>query len=94
MCSINNYSVQLLLRRLEYLKKIGNQDEIDNCRKADQGFISLVEEFVMEGSLKEWKTKVIKINHFKRQQLKILTSKTIFYFERCAVFSRVGPEDG
>lgn len=44
-------------KRLEYLKKIGNQDEIDNCRKADQGFISLVEEFVMEGSLKEWKTK-------------------------------------
>ncbi|KAK7909721.1 hypothetical protein WMY93_014405 [Mugilogobius chulae] len=44
-------------KRLEYLKQVGNREEIANCRNASNEFISSVEEFVVEGSLKDWKTK-------------------------------------
>ncbi|XP_055085059.1 serine/threonine-protein kinase/endoribonuclease IRE1-like isoform X3 [Periophthalmus magnuspinnatus] len=44
-------------KRVEYLKEVGNRDEIANCRNAEEEFISAVEEFVVEGSLNDWKTK-------------------------------------
>ncbi|XP_072315525.1 uncharacterized protein [Eucyclogobius newberryi] len=44
-------------KRLEYLKKVGNRDEIAKCWNAENDFFSSVEEFVIEGSLKDWKTK-------------------------------------
>uniref|UniRef100_A0AAV2KUZ9 Uncharacterized protein n=2 Tax=Knipowitschia caucasica TaxID=637954 RepID=A0AAV2KUZ9_KNICA len=44
-------------KRVEYLKKIGNRDEINNCRNAEDAFISLVETFLVAESLKDWKTK-------------------------------------
>ncbi|XP_033840026.1 probable serine/threonine-protein kinase ireA isoform X1 [Periophthalmus magnuspinnatus] len=44
-------------KRVEYLKKVGNRDEIAKCWTAKNEFISAVEEFVVEGSLNDWKTK-------------------------------------
>uniref|UniRef100_A0A8C6V3D0 Ankyrin repeat domain-containing protein n=1 Tax=Neogobius melanostomus TaxID=47308 RepID=A0A8C6V3D0_9GOBI len=37
--------------RVEYLRNIGNHEEIANCRKAEDELISAVEEFVVEKSM-------------------------------------------
>ncbi|XP_070785861.1 serine/threonine-protein kinase/endoribonuclease IRE1-like [Enoplosus armatus] len=44
-------------RRIEYLKKIGNRKEVENCQNADQELISSLEESAGVGSFKEWKNK-------------------------------------
>lgn len=44
-------------KRVEYLKDIGNHKEIAKCRDAKDELLSAVEEYVVEGSLQNWKTK-------------------------------------
>ncbi|KAK2899730.1 hypothetical protein Q8A73_012859 [Channa argus] len=44
-------------KRVEYLKNIGNTEEAQNCRKADQDLISSLEKCAGDGSFKQWKTK-------------------------------------
>ncbi|XP_059214643.1 serine/threonine-protein kinase/endoribonuclease IRE1-like [Centropristis striata] len=44
-------------RKVEYLRKVGNREEVRNCRKADQEFISSLEKCSVDGSLKQWKEK-------------------------------------
>ncbi|KAI4808201.1 hypothetical protein KUCAC02_000266 [Chaenocephalus aceratus] len=41
--------------KIEYLRKIGNREELKNCRNADQEFISSLEKCA--GSFKQWKDK-------------------------------------
>uniref|UniRef100_A0A8C6VA44 Uncharacterized protein n=1 Tax=Neogobius melanostomus TaxID=47308 RepID=A0A8C6VA44_9GOBI len=45
---------------VEYLRNIGNREEIANCRKAEDELISAVEEFFVEKSMENWKTKFSK----------------------------------
>ncbi|KAJ4948724.1 hypothetical protein JOQ06_020249 [Pogonophryne albipinna] len=44
-------------RRIEYLRKMGNRKEAENCRNADQELISLLEKCAGDGSFKQWKDK-------------------------------------
>uniref|UniRef100_A0A8C6UL61 Uncharacterized protein n=1 Tax=Neogobius melanostomus TaxID=47308 RepID=A0A8C6UL61_9GOBI len=44
-------------KRVEYLRNFGNRDEIKNCRNAEDEFISAVEQYLVGGSHKDWKTK-------------------------------------
>ncbi|XP_033992582.1 serine/threonine-protein kinase ppk4-like isoform X5 [Trematomus bernacchii] len=41
--------------KIEYLRKIGNREEVKNCRNADQELISSLEK--CDGSFKQWKDK-------------------------------------
>ncbi|XP_037615220.1 serine/threonine-protein kinase/endoribonuclease IRE1-like isoform X3 [Sebastes umbrosus] len=42
-------------RRVEYLRRIGNREEVANCRKADQELVSSLEECTSDGSFKQWR---------------------------------------
>ncbi|XP_037615231.1 serine/threonine-protein kinase/endoribonuclease IRE1-like isoform X9 [Sebastes umbrosus] len=42
-------------RRVEYLRRIGNREEVANCRKADQELVSSLEECARDGSFKQWR---------------------------------------
>ncbi|XP_034712448.1 serine/threonine-protein kinase/endoribonuclease IRE1a [Etheostoma cragini] len=44
-------------RRLAYLKKTGNRDEVANCRKADKKLVCSLEQCAGDGAFKQWKTK-------------------------------------
>ncbi|XP_056318409.1 serine/threonine-protein kinase/endoribonuclease IRE1 [Danio aesculapii] len=44
-------------RRVEYLKKIGNQNEAENCRKVDEELLHAVEKFTEGKSFSQWKNK-------------------------------------
>ncbi|XP_047457593.1 uncharacterized protein LOC125018022 [Mugil cephalus] len=44
-------------KKVEYLKKIGNRDEVANCRKADQELITSLEKCAGDGSFTQWKNK-------------------------------------
>ncbi|XP_075968400.1 serine/threonine-protein kinase/endoribonuclease IRE2-like isoform X2 [Anarhichas minor] len=44
-------------RKVEYLRNIGNEKEVENCRNADQELISSLEKLAGGESLKQWKEK-------------------------------------
>ncbi|KAM4536835.1 uncharacterized protein PAE49_021278 isoform 1-T2 [Odontesthes bonariensis] len=44
-------------KKVEYLTKVGNRDEVANYRNADQELISSLEECTGDGSFEHWKTK-------------------------------------
>lgn len=44
-------------RRVEYLKKFGNLNEAENCRKVDEELLHAVETFTEGKSFSQWKTK-------------------------------------
>ncbi|XP_039464595.1 uncharacterized protein LOC116317938 [Oreochromis aureus] len=43
--------------KTEYLRKIGNRDEVANYRKAEQELIDSLEKCAVDGSFKQWKNK-------------------------------------
>ncbi|KAK2914374.1 hypothetical protein Q8A67_002773 [Cirrhinus molitorella] len=45
-------------RRVEYLKKLGNQNEAENCRNVDEELLQAVEKYTDGKSFCEWKTKL------------------------------------
>ncbi|XP_052418334.1 uncharacterized protein LOC127962717 isoform X2 [Carassius gibelio] len=45
-------------RRVEYLKKLGNQKEVENCRNVDEELLQNVEKNTEGKSFSEWKTKL------------------------------------
>ncbi|XP_016148718.1 uncharacterized protein [Sinocyclocheilus grahami] len=45
-------------RRVEYLKKMGNQNETENCRNVDEELLQTVEKYTEGKSFSEWKTKL------------------------------------
>ncbi|XP_016346136.1 serine/threonine-protein kinase PAK 2-like [Sinocyclocheilus anshuiensis] len=45
-------------RRVEYLKKMGNQNEAENCRNVDEELLQTVEKYIEGKSFSEWKTKL------------------------------------
>uniref|UniRef100_A0A671K9C9 Probable serine/threonine-protein kinase irlC n=1 Tax=Sinocyclocheilus anshuiensis TaxID=1608454 RepID=A0A671K9C9_9TELE len=45
-------------RRVEYLKKMGNQNEAENCRNVDEEVLQAVEKYTEGKSFSEWKTKL------------------------------------
>ncbi|XP_008295277.1 serine/threonine-protein kinase/endoribonuclease IRE1-like isoform X2 [Stegastes partitus] len=45
-------------KQVEYLKRIGNREEVANCRNPDPEFLSLLEECLEDGSYKQWKNKL------------------------------------
>ncbi|XP_052003733.1 uncharacterized protein LOC127658454 [Xyrauchen texanus] len=45
-------------RRLEYLKKLGNQTEAENCRNADKDLLHAIERYTEGKTFSEWKTKL------------------------------------
>ncbi|XP_051552514.1 uncharacterized protein LOC127440131 [Myxocyprinus asiaticus] len=45
-------------RRLEYLKKLGNQTEAENCRNADEELLYAIEKYTKGKTFSEWKTKL------------------------------------
>ncbi|XP_051571123.1 uncharacterized protein LOC127450796 [Myxocyprinus asiaticus] len=45
-------------RRLEYLKKLGNQTEAENCRNADEDLLHAIEKYTEGKTFSEWKTKL------------------------------------
>ncbi|XP_033465761.2 uncharacterized protein LOC117246126 [Epinephelus lanceolatus] len=44
-------------RKVEYLRKVGNRKEAEDCRNADQELISSLEKCAEDGSFKQWKDK-------------------------------------
>ncbi|XP_044198366.1 serine/threonine-protein kinase/endoribonuclease IRE1-like [Thunnus albacares] len=44
-------------KRVEYLRRIGNREEVANCRNADQEMICAMEKCAGDGSFKLWKNK-------------------------------------
>ncbi|XP_030017629.1 serine/threonine-protein kinase ppk4-like isoform X3 [Sphaeramia orbicularis] len=60
-------------KRVEYLKKIGNRDEVSNCRNADQKLISSVEECAEDGAFKQWK------NQFPPELVQMMDKKNKAY---------------
>lgn len=44
-------------KQVEYLRNIGNRDEIAKCRNTEDELISVLEKSFVEGSFKDWKTK-------------------------------------
>lgn len=50
--------VQLFFRRVEYLRRIGNREEVANCRNANPEMICSMEKSAGDGSFKLWKNKV------------------------------------
>ncbi|TDG99790.1 hypothetical protein EPR50_G00197860 [Perca flavescens] len=44
-------------RRVEYLRRTGNRDEVANCRKADKELVCSLEECAGDGSFEQWKNK-------------------------------------
>ncbi|XP_042258059.1 sensor for unfolded proteins in the ER ire1-like [Thunnus maccoyii] len=44
-------------KRVEYLRRIGNREEVANCRNADQEMICSMEKCAGDGSFKLWKNK-------------------------------------
>uniref|UniRef100_A0A8C2FL46 Uncharacterized protein n=2 Tax=Cyprinus carpio TaxID=7962 RepID=A0A8C2FL46_CYPCA len=45
-------------RRVEYLKKLGNQKEVENCRNVDEELLQAIEKYTEGKSFSEWKTKL------------------------------------
>ncbi|XDV24104.1 hypothetical protein PO909_028369 [Leuciscus waleckii] len=45
-------------RRVEYLKKVGNQNETENCRNVDEELLHAIEEYTEGKNFSEWKTKL------------------------------------
>ncbi|XP_042617329.1 serine/threonine-protein kinase/endoribonuclease ire-1-like [Cyprinus carpio] len=45
-------------RRVEYLKKLGNQNEAENCRNVDEELLQAIEKYTEGKSFSEWKTKL------------------------------------
>ncbi|XP_067277868.1 uncharacterized protein [Pseudorasbora parva] len=45
-------------RRVEYLKKLGNQKEAENCRNVDEELIQAIEQYTEGKSFSQWKTKL------------------------------------
>ncbi|XP_048048563.1 sensor for unfolded proteins in the ER ire1-like [Megalobrama amblycephala] len=45
-------------RRVEYMKKVGNQKEAENCRKVDAVLLRTIEKHTEGKSFSEWKTKL------------------------------------
>ncbi|CAM4530689.1 unnamed protein product [Leuciscus chuanchicus] len=45
-------------RRMEYLKKVGNQNETENHRNVDEELLHAIEEYTEGKSFSEWKTKL------------------------------------
>ncbi|XP_067257448.1 probable serine/threonine-protein kinase irlE isoform X2 [Chanodichthys erythropterus] len=45
-------------RRLEYLKKMGNQKEAESCRDVDEELLRAIEKYTEGKSFSEWKTKL------------------------------------
>ncbi|XP_048041283.1 uncharacterized protein LOC125265223 isoform X2 [Megalobrama amblycephala] len=45
-------------RRVEYLKKMGNQNEAENCRNVDEELLRAIEKYTEGKSFSEWKTKL------------------------------------
>ncbi len=43
---------------MEYLKKMGTQKEVENCRDVDEELLQAVEKYTEGKSFSEWKTKV------------------------------------
>ncbi len=43
---------------MEYLKKMGTQNEAENCRNVDEELLQAVEKYTEGKSFSEWKTKV------------------------------------
>lgn len=54
-----------LSRKTEYLRKIGNRDDVANYRKAEQELIDSVEKCAVDGSFKQWKNKVTVTSNIK-----------------------------
>ncbi|KAM4611363.1 serine/threonine-protein kinase/endoribonuclease IRE1-like [Polymixia lowei] len=44
-------------RRVEYLIKTGNMNEVENCRKADQELVDALDQYAEEGFFNQWKDK-------------------------------------
>ncbi|XP_048041285.1 uncharacterized protein LOC125265223 isoform X3 [Megalobrama amblycephala] len=44
-------------RRVEYLKKMGNQNEAESCRNVDEELLHAIEKYTEGKSFSEWKTK-------------------------------------
>ncbi|XP_073715450.1 uncharacterized protein [Misgurnus anguillicaudatus] len=45
-------------RKMEYLKKLGNQNEAENCRKADEKLLLAIEQCTEGKTFSQWKTKL------------------------------------
>nr|XP_055068252.1 uncharacterized protein LOC129449926 isoform X5 [Misgurnus anguillicaudatus] len=45
-------------RKMEYLKKLGNQNEAENCRKADEELLLAIEQCTEGKTFSQWKTKL------------------------------------
>ncbi|XP_067278117.1 probable serine/threonine-protein kinase irlE isoform X2 [Pseudorasbora parva] len=45
-------------RRVEYLKKLGNQKEAENCRNVDEELLQAIEQYTEGKSFSQWKTKL------------------------------------
>ncbi|XP_073715452.1 uncharacterized protein [Misgurnus anguillicaudatus] len=45
-------------RKMEYLKKLGNQNEAENCRKADEELLLAIERCTKGKTFSQWKTKL------------------------------------
>ncbi len=43
---------------MEYLKKMGTQKEVENCRDVDEELLQAVEKYTEGKSFSEWKSKV------------------------------------
>ncbi|KAI4900145.1 hypothetical protein NFI96_023874, partial [Prochilodus magdalenae] len=44
-------------KRVEYLKKLGNVEEVENCRTPDEELLHAIEEMTVGKTFSEWKTK-------------------------------------
>ncbi|XP_070710490.1 probable serine/threonine-protein kinase irlC isoform X3 [Pempheris klunzingeri] len=45
--------------KVEYLRRIGNRDEVAKCRNADKELVCSLEKYAQEGCFKQWKNKFL-----------------------------------
>ncbi|KAL4641539.1 serine/threonine-protein kinase ppk4-like [Arapaima gigas] len=62
-------------RRVEYLKRVGNQNEAENCRGAAEELLQVLDQFTCGKSFAQWKSKV------PTKQIELLESKKKVYPE-------------
>ena len=52
------FKCESFIRKIEYLKSIGNEEEVRNYKATDQFLLGELDEAVGEASWKDWKGKV------------------------------------
>ena len=57
----SNIKIELFFRRVEYLRRTGNREEVAKYSNAAPETISSMERFAGDGSFRQWKRKVTAI---------------------------------